>query len=103
MKTLTTFRRRASYVLAMALVFACRVAEACPGCKQGVGGDGAGGLYKTNGVALGYAISIGFLLFMIASLITTLGYFAYRNCQILAAQQRAALEAEEFGHGGIRA
>ncbi len=103
MKTLTTFRRQASYLLAVALVFACRVAEACPGCKQGVGGDGAGGSYKTDGKALGYALSIGMLLFLIVSLIAILGYYAYRNCRILAAQQQAMLEAEEFGQGGVQA
>ena len=100
MKSLTIFRRRASYLLAVALVFACRVAEACPGCKQAVGGDGAGGSYKTDGKALGYALSIGMLLFLIVGLVATLGYFAYRNCQILAAQQRAAMGEEEFGQGG---
>lgn len=100
MHTLTILRRRAAYGLAVALVFACRVAEACPGCKQGVGGDGAGGSFQTNGKALGYALSIGFLLFMIVGLIGTLGYFAYRNCQVLAARQRAMLEAEDYGQGG---
>ncbi len=100
MNTLTILRRRACYGLAVALVFACRVAEACPGCKQGVGGDGAGGSYQTNGKAMGYALSIGFLLFMIVGLIATLGYFAYRNCQILAAQHRAAMEHEEYGQAG---
>ncbi len=103
MNTLTISRRRASYALAVALVFACQVAEACPGCKQGVGGDGAGGSFQTNGKALGYALSIGMLLFLVVGLISVLGYLAYRNCQILAAQQRALLEAEEFGQNGIRA
>ena len=108
MKTLTIFRRRASYVLAVALVFACRVAEACPGCKQAVGGDGAGGSYKTDGKALGYALSIGSLIFLVMGLVAVLGYFAYRNCQVLAAQHRATLENEEYGQGdalpsGLRA
>ena len=100
MNTLTIFRRRAAYVLAVALVFACQVAEACPGCKQGIGGDGAGGSYKTNSVALGYAVTIVFLLLMVTGIITGLGYLMYRNCRILAAQQRAALQEEGFGHGG---
>ena len=101
MKNLTIFRRRASAILAVALVFACRVAEACPGCKQAVGGDGAGGSYKTNSVALGYAVTIVFLLFMVSGIITGLGYLMYRNCRILTAQQNAALrEEEDFGHGG---
>lgn len=106
MNTLTIFRRRAAYGLAVALVFACQVAEACPGCKQGVGGDGAGGSFKTDGKALGYALSIGFLLFMIVGLLAALGYFAYRNCQVLAAQQRAMLEDEGQVSGlssGVRA
>ena len=101
MNTLTIWRRRSSYALMVALVFACRVAEACPGCKQGVGGDGAGGSYKTNMVGLAYALSIGFLLFMIAVLIGGLGMLAYHNCRILAAQQQAALrEEEDYDHGG---
>ncbi len=101
MNTLTKLRRRAAYVLAVVLVLGCQVAEACPGCKQGVGGDGAGGSFKTNSVGLAYALSIGFLLFMIAAVISGLGYLMYRNCRILAAQHQVALrEAESYGHGG---
>ena len=103
MNILTNLRRRAAYGLAVALVFACRVAEACPGCKQGIGGDGQGGSFKTNSVALSYAITIGFLLFMVASLITGLGYLMYRNCQVLAAQHQAALREDEGYGDGVRA
>ena len=91
MHTLTNLRRRAAYFLAVALVFGCRVAEACPGCKQAVGGDGAGGSRQVNSVGIAYALSIGFLLFMIAGALSVLGYYAYRNCQVIAAQQEAAL------------
>ena len=101
MNSLAIFRRRVFYAGAAALVFACRTAEACPGCKQAVGGDGAGGSRQINPVAIGYAVSIGFMLFMIAGLLTALGYMMYRNCQTLALQQQAALREEpDFGHGG---
>ena len=79
-------------MLAAAVVLACQVAEACPGCKQAVGGDGAGGSHQVNGQALGYALGIGMMFFMIVSLLGTLGYFMYRNCKVIAAQQQAALE-----------
>ena len=52
-----------AYVLAAAMVLACQVAEACPGCKQAVGGDGAGGSHQVNGQALGYALGIGMMFF----------------------------------------
>ena len=104
MNTLTISRRRAAYALAVVLVFACRAAEACPGCKQAVGGDGAGGSFKANGVAIGYAVSIGMLLLTVASLITGVGYLAYRNCRVLAAQQQAALREDEvYSDGGLPA
>ena len=93
MNILTNFRRRAAYGLAVALVMACQVAEACPGCKQAVGGDGAGGSRQINNQAIGYAVSIGLLFFMIAAALSTLGYLMYRNCQVIAARQQAALEA----------
>ena len=93
MISLMTFRRRAAYVLALALVMACQMAEACPGCKQAVGGDGAGGSRQINGQAIGYAVGIGIMFFMIATLLSTLGYFMYRNCKVIAARQQAALEA----------
>ena len=78
-------------MLAVAMVFGCRMAEACPGCKQAVGGDGAGGSRQVNAVGVAYALSIGFLLFMIAAVLGVLGYMAYRNCCVLAAHQEAAL------------
>ena len=67
--------------------------QACPGCKQALGGDGAGGSHNVNGAGIGYALTIGMLLFTLASLIFGVGYYAYRNCMVLAAQHQAALEA----------
>ena len=92
MNTLTIFRRRAAYVLAVALVMACQVAEACPGCKQAVGGDGAGGSRQINGQAVGYAVSIGLMFFTIIAALSTLGFLMYRNCQVIAARQQADLQ-----------
>ncbi len=91
MNTLTIFRRRAAYLLAAAMVFGCRMAEACPGCKQAIGGDGAGGSTQVSSVGIAYALSIGFLLFMIFAALGLLGYLGYRNCRVLAAHQAAAL------------
>ena len=76
-----------------ASLFVAQAVQACPGCKQAVGGDGAGGKFTVNGAGIGYALSIGFMLFMLATALGSLGFMAYRNCQALAAQHRAAEEA----------
>ena len=62
-------------------------------------GDGASGAFSVNGVGLAYGLSIIGLLLMIGGLLSGLGFMAYKNCQIIAARQRAMLEAEE-GYGG---
>ena len=85
-----------SYLMAAAvtvLLFA-QQAQACEGCKQAVGmGDGAGGSRTVNSIGIGYALSIGMLLFTLVGVLGGLGYMMYRNCQIIAAQQNAAEQA----------
>ncbi len=108
MNTRTIFRRQAATALAAALFFVHHATQACPGCKQAVGmGDGAGGSRAVNSVGVAYALSIGLLLFMIAAVISSLGYMMYRNCRIIAARQSAMLAAEdaagEFSGGMISA
>ena len=85
-------------VVAASFVVAQSV-QACPGCKQAVGGDGAGGNHTVNSVGVGYALSIGFLLFMLASVIGSVGYVAYRNCMALDAHHRAAAESAALAAG----
>lgn len=85
--------RRISAAIVVASFFAAQAVDACPGCKQAIGGDGAGGNRTVNGVGVAYALSIGFMLFMIAFIIGSVGYMAYRNCMALAAQHRAAEES----------
>ncbi len=89
--------RRATTALVTASFFVAQAVQACPGCKQALGGDGAGGNHTVNGAGLGYAVTIGMLLFTLASIIGVIGRFAYFNCQALAAQHEAAMEAR---HGG---
>ena len=79
--------------LVVASFSVAQAVQACPGCTQAVGGDGAGGNHTVNGAGIGYALSIGFMLFMIASTLTGIGLMAYRNCQALAAQHEAAFAA----------
>ena len=63
-------------------------------------GDGASGSLSVNGVGLAYGLSIIGLLVTIGGLLSGLGYMAYKNCQIIAARQRAAFGAEEeYGDG----
>ena len=85
--------RRITVAIITASFFVAQAVQACPGCKQAVGGDGAGGNHTVNGAGIGYALSIGFMLFMIASALGSLGFMAYRNCMALDAQHRAAAEA----------
>ena len=82
--------RRMTTALVAASFFVAQAVQACPGCKQALGGDGAGGNHTVNGAGLGYALTIGGLLFTVVSLLGTLGYLAYRNCLALAAQHEAA-------------
>ena len=89
--------RRATTALVAASFFVAQAVQACPGCRQAVGGDGAGGDHTVNMVGIGYGLSIGFLLFTLASLIGTVGYMAYRNCQLIAAQHQAVFEARGGG------
>ena len=92
--TATVFRaRRIAAAVLAASFFAAQAAQACPGCKQALGGDGAKGSWAVNGAGIGYALSIGFMLFTLASILTGIGYMAYRNCQALAAQHQAAFAA----------
>ena len=93
-QTATTLRlRRATTALVTASFLVAQAVQACPGCKQALGGDGAGGNHTVNGAGLGYALTIGGLLVTVASLLGTLGYVAYRNCLALAAQHEAAFSA----------
>lgn len=85
--------RRIAPTLLWASFFVAQAAQACPGCKQAVGGDGAKGNWTVNGAGIGYALSIGFMLFTLASILGGLGFMAYRNCMAIAAQQREAHEA----------
>ena len=87
--TLSLRLRRMTTALVAASFLVAQAVQACPGCKQALGGDGAGGNHTVNGAGLGYALTIGGLLFTVASLLGTLGYLAYRNCQALAAQHEA--------------
>lgn len=87
--------------LAAASFFAVSAAHACPGCKNAIGGDGAGGDHTVNNTGVGYALSIGFMILTPFSLIGVGGVMAYRNCQTLAAQHRRRDE-EENGVGGDR-
>ncbi len=86
---------RATTALVTASFFVAQAVQACPGCKQAVGGDGAGGNHTVNGAGLGYGITIVMLLFTLASIIFFVGRLAYRNCQALAAQHQAAMEARQ--------
>lgn len=110
MSSRAIFRQRAAWALATVFSLVHPAAQACEGCKQAVGmGDGASGSRVVNGVGLGYAVSIGLLLFMVVGVILGLGFMMYRNCQAIAAYQRAMSaveEAGEFGGGtsaGVRA
>lgn len=91
--------QRATAALLAVSFFVAQAAQACPGCKNAVGGDGAGGSHVVNNVGVGYALSIGFMLFMLASAIGGVGLMAYRNCQALAAQHRAAQETAFAARG----
>ena len=82
-------------------LLAAQAVQACEGCKQSVGmGDGAGGKVAVNAVGLGYGLSILFLLALVTSVLVGLGWMMYRNCQIIAARQRAMLAEEEAGDFG---
>ena len=87
--------RHATTALVAASFFVAQAVQACPGCKQALGGDGAGGNHTVNGAGLGYAITIGMLLFTLASIIFFVGRLAYRNCQALAAQHQEAMAARQ--------
>ena len=87
--------QRAAAALTAVSFLVAQAAQACPGCKQALGGDGAGGKYVYNGAGIGYAVSIGLMLFLVASVLGGLGYMMYRNCQLIAAQHQAA-----FGQRG---
>ena len=100
----TSYRRHAAVVLATAIFFVQQAAQACPGCRQAAGsGDGAGGSFVVNSTGIGYGLSIIGLLLTVAGLVGSLGFVAYRNCQIIAARQQAMLDAEEADFGGVRA
>ena len=91
---------RAAVVLAAVLCFIQQAAQACEGCKQQIAmGDGAGGSRTVNLIGVGYGVSILFLLFMVAAIVSGLGYMAYKNCQAIAARQRAMMEAEDAAEG----
>ena len=90
-------RRRIVPAVLAASFFAAQAVQACPGCKQAVGGDGAQGNWTVSGAGVGYALSIAFMLFTLASIIGGIGRMAYRNCQALAAQHQATLSAGSQG------
>ena len=87
----TRFGRHAAWVLGATLLFASQAVQACPGCKQT---DGA----SLNGDSIGFGLSIFFMLFMIVSVISGLGFMMYRSCRALAArdaQVLAGMDAED--------
>ena len=86
--------RRVTTAFVAASFLVVQAAQACPGCKQAVGGDGAGGSHTVNNVGVAYALTIGFLLFMVAFALASIGFMAYRNCQALAARHQAVLDAK---------
>lgn len=97
----TNFRRGASGALAVGMIFVCRVAEACEGCKQAVGmGDGARGSREVNSIGFAYGLSIMLMLCVLAAVLGGLGLMMRRNCAIIAARQKAAL-AEDDGEAAL--
>lgn len=68
-------------------------------------GDGASGSLSVNSLGIAYGLSIIGLLLTVSSLLGGLGFMAYRNCQVIAARQRAMIEAEDAADfsGGLRA
>ena len=104
MNTQKLLRRHAVVVLTTGLFLVQQVAQACPGCRQAAGmGDGASGSMAVNSLGIAYGLSIIGLLLTVFCLIGGLGFVAYRNCQIIAARQRAMLEAEDAANfGGLQ-
>ncbi len=82
----TLFGRRAAWMLGATLLFASQAVQACPGCKQTEGAP-------LNGDSVGFGLSIFFMLFMIVSALSGLGFMMYRSCRALAARD-ARLMAE---------
>ncbi|MBE7158993.1 MAG: hypothetical protein INR62_11270 [Rhodospirillales bacterium] len=83
--------RRVAWTVGAVLLFAAQAAQACPGCKQTEGAP-------LHGDSIGFGLSIFFMLFMIVSVLSGLGWMMYRSCRVLAARDalvNAELEAEE--------
>ena len=99
----TSLGRYTAVVLATTFFFVQQAAQACPGCRQAAGmGDGASGSMAVNSLGIAYGLSIIGLLLTVFGLIAGLGFVAYRNCQVIAARQKAMMEAEEatdYGDG----
>ena len=85
-------------MLGVAMIFVHHAAQACPGCQQA---NTEGGKTALSGISVGFGFGVLFMIFMVAAVMGVLGRMMYRSCQILAAQQRAAMAAEDAGRGGL--
>ena len=98
MKNGSSFLRRGAWLLGMALLFVHQAAQACPGCQQANTENGKTAL---NGISLGFGVGVLFMLVVVFGVLGGLGYMMYRSCQVIAAQQRAAMAEEDAGRGGL--
>ena len=80
------------------MIFVHQAAQACPGCQQARTENGKTAL---SGISLGFGFGVIFMLVTVFAVLGALGYMMYRSCQVIAAQQRAAMAAEDAGHGGL--
>ena len=98
MKTGSSFLRRGAWMLATAMIFIHQAAQACPGCQQANTENGKTAL---SGISLGFGFGVLFMLVTVFGVLGGLGYMMYRSCQIIGAQQRAAMAAEDTGLDGM--
>ena len=97
MKTGSSLWRYSAWMLAAATIFVHQAAQACPGCQQANTEHGKAAL---TGISLGFGFGVIFMLVTVFAVLGGLGYMMYRSCQIIAAQQKAAMAAEDAGRGG---
>lgn len=98
MKTVSSLFRRGAWALGLAVVFAHHAVLACPGCKQ-VAADGSGNAPSLNGRSVGFGLSIFLMIGMVVALLSFLGLMMNRYCRVIAAHQRAQMEAEDAALG----
>ena len=98
MKTGSSFLRRGAWTLGMAMIFVHQAVQACPGCKQA---NTEGGKAALNGTSIAFSLGVLFMIFMVLAVLGVLGRMMYRSCQLIAAQQRAAMDAEDAARGGL--